>query len=188
MNAESMPALGFLVEIESPADLDDPSVVGTDLSVVDGIAEVHFELDSTFDEAVAKTCQRLFHLKPLLLIIVPGYKLNLLDRPPPHRCLAESNEVFDLMGEPNVGLFDHDLIGSFEIRAKERIIAVSRVPVVDREVALLSFGLCFFPIFFWGARKLLMLRDRRLGGDGRFLDRLSVQSLADGLLRGDGLA
>jgi hypothetical protein len=45
MYAHFEPSLRLLVEIQSPADLDDPAVVETDLAIVQIGMELHFQND-----------------------------------------------------------------------------------------------------------------------------------------------
>ena len=74
------------------------------------------------------------------LIIVAGGQLNTFDGARLDCRLAEANKILNLVRNPKIGFFNRDGLSPLKIRAKNRVITVAGVAVVNGEVLLFKNG------------------------------------------------
>ena len=65
------------------------------------------------------------------VIIVARDQMDALHRRVFGYCFAEADEILDLAGQTNVGIFDDDLFCPFELWVNDRLVTVACVAMTD---------------------------------------------------------
>lgn len=128
------PAARSLVEVQAPADLDDPAVVESNLSVMQIGVDIDFQLYVLLQQALAQLIKLVVHVGQQRGVVEASEQRDLAQCSRLQDCLTEPYKILDLMRQTDVGIFHLNRFRALQVRPHDGLVGVTRVSVQDSEV------------------------------------------------------